>query len=112
MCSYTFESALGSRLAITYVWRRDGGVRLRARIRGVGRLGVDARSIRRVVRASRVMGSITTRTGTSAFHRGVLAMALALPVFARRAGLSWTATLAAGAALVALNLAWFVAAAS
>jgi hypothetical protein len=43
---------------------------------------------------------------------GGLAMALALPVFARRAGLGWTATVAAGAALVALNLAWFAAATS
>jgi len=41
---------------------------------------------------------------------GGLAMALALPVFARRAGLGWTATVAAGAALVALNIAWFAAA--
>ncbi|MEU4605211.1 hypothetical protein AB0F43_19695 [Kribbella sp. NPDC023972] len=38
---------------------------------------------------------------------GGLAMALALPVFARRAGLGWTATVAAGAAVVALNLVWF-----
>ncbi|MGW1344789.1 hypothetical protein ACWCOV_27360 [Kribbella sp. NPDC002412] len=38
---------------------------------------------------------------------GGLAMALALPVFARRAGLGWPATVAAGAAVVALNLAWF-----
>ena len=41
---------------------------------------------------------------------GGLAMALALPVFARRAGLGWLPTVAAGAALVALNLAWFTAA--
>ena len=38
-----------------------------------------------------------------------LAMALALPVFARRAGLGWVPTVAAGAILVALNLAWFAA---
>ncbi len=43
---------------------------------------------------------------------GGLAMALALPMFARRAGLGWTATVAAGAALVALNIAWFAAAAT
>ncbi len=41
---------------------------------------------------------------------GGLAMALALPVFARRAGLGWTTTVSAGAVLVALNLAWFAAA--
>jgi len=40
---------------------------------------------------------------------GGLAMALALPVFARRAGLGWVPTVASGTALVALNLAWFAA---
>ncbi|GAB2682026.1 hypothetical protein [Kribbella swartbergensis] len=40
---------------------------------------------------------------------GGLAMALALPVLARRAGVGWTTTVAAGAALMALNLAWFAA---
>ncbi|TDD24836.1 hypothetical protein E1218_15965 [Kribbella turkmenica] len=36
-----------------------------------------------------------------------LAVALALPVYARRAGLGWVPTVAAGLAVVGLNLAWF-----
>ena len=40
---------------------------------------------------------------------GGLAMALALPMFAPQAGLGWMPAVAAGTALVALNLAWIAA---
>ncbi|WP_433163830.1 hypothetical protein [Kribbella sp. CA-247076] len=36
-----------------------------------------------------------------------LALALALPVYARRAGLGWLPTVASAAAAIGLNLAWF-----
>ena len=44
-----------------------------------------------------------------AVQLGGLAMALALPVLALRAGLGWMLAVAAGTAVVALNLAWFAA---
>ena len=45
-----------------------------------------------------------------AVQLGGLAMALALPVCALRAGLGWGFATVATAAVIALNLAWFVAA--